>query len=115
MAWASFTASVTRSGMPVLHSHVEKTRSGTPRSLAEPVERAGAEQAFGGDIPVFDVGVELWLDPCGLGFLDVLSELLLRAAAGIEGLADPRRHSPAPARPDLPHVPQLFPFMLAEV
>src|SRR3954468_6967229 len=109
MAWASFTASVTRSGMPVLHSHVEKTRSGTPRS---PLERAGPQQAFGGDIPVFDVRIELRLDPCGLGFPHRLCELLLRADDRIKRLADFRRLRPAPARPDLPHVPQLFPSCL---
>src|SRR5206468_6455499 len=115
MAWASFTARVTRSGMPVLHSLGEKTPSGTPRSLAQPLERAGPEQAFRGDVSVFDVGVELWLDPCGLGFPHRLCELLLRADDGIERLADLRRFGPAPARPDLPQVAQLFPFLLAEV
>src|SRR4051812_30091456 len=115
MAWASFTARVTRSGMPVLHSLVEKTPSGTPRSLAKPLEGAGPQQAFRGDVPVFDVSVELWLHPCRLRFLDRPRELLLRADDGLERLADLRRHSPAPARADLPHVAQLFPFLLAEV
>src|SRR6478609_7686375 len=104
MAWASFAARVTRSGMPVLHSLVEKTPSGTPRSFAQPLERTGPQQAFGGDGPVFDVGVELWLDPGGLRFPDRLGELLLRADDGIESLTDLRRFGSAPTRPDLAHV-----------
>src|SRR3954468_18167761 len=115
MAWASFMAWVTRSGMPVLHSLVEKTPSGTPRSFAEPLERAGSEQAFGGDVAVFDVCIEPWLDPGSLRFLDGLGEPLFRADNGVESLADFRRFRPAPARPDLPHIAQLLALLLAEV
>src|SRR3954466_4211733 len=115
MAWASFMAWVTRSGMPVLHSLVGKTPPGTPRSLAEPLERAGSEQAFGGDVAVFDVRIEPWLDPGSLRFLDGLCEPLLRADNGVESLTNLRRLCPAPPRSDFPHVAQLFPLLLAEV
>lgn len=81
----------------------------------EALERAGAKQAFRGEVPVFDVGVKLRLDPGGLRVLYALSELLLGADDRIKRLSDLRRFRPAPARPNLPHVPQLLPFLLAEV
>jgi hypothetical protein len=54
----------------------------------QPLKRTRPQKTFRGDVAVFDVGDEGWLNPCSLGLLDGLGELRFWAHDAIELLPD---------------------------
>jgi hypothetical protein len=56
--------------------------------LLEALKRTLPEQPFRRDVPVFNIGVELRFNPCGLGLFNRLRQFRLRADHGVELLPD---------------------------
>jgi hypothetical protein len=51
-------------------AHEERTLSGLTRSFRQPLKRTGPQQALRRDVPVFNISIELRLDPCRLRLPD---------------------------------------------
>src|SRR5215216_1052509 len=79
------------------------------------LKRTCPQKPLGGDVAVFDVRHEGWLNPGGLGFPDRFGEFGFRADDRIQLLADLTGDGSGPACPDLAHVDQVLSFLLPEV